>query len=72
MDFQAEMLWGVGALLLLVALIYGVIQYRTRNRANDPVSERATKALYDDMDGYDDAKREALKDQLQPTDEPRP
>ena len=66
MDFQGEVLWGVGALLLLAALIYGVIQYRTRNRANDPVSEKATKALYDDLDGYD-AKRDALEDEVKPS-----
>lgn len=66
MDFQFEMLWGLGALLLLAALIYGVIQYRTRNRANDPVSEEAAKALYDDPDGYD-RKREQLKDKVEPS-----
>lgn len=64
MNFTPEMLWGVGALLLLVALIYGMIQYRTRNRANDPVSEKATKALYDDPDGFD-AKRETLKNEIE-------
>lgn len=65
MGFQGEVLWGVGALLLLAALIYGVIQYKTRNRASDPVSEKATKALYDDLEGYD-AKRDALKDEVKP------
>ncbi|MEW6392772.1 MAG: hypothetical protein AB1542_20495 [Pseudomonadota bacterium] len=69
--FQPELLWGVGTVLLLLALIYGVIQYRTRNRANDPVSEKAAKTLYDDPDGYD-AKREALKDEVEPAHEPRP
>jgi len=66
MDFQGEILWGVGALLLLVALIYGMIQYRTRNRANDPVSEKAAKTLYDDPDGYA-KKREGLKDEIEPS-----
>ena len=70
MDFQGEVLWGVGALLLLAALAYGMIQYKARNRANDPVSEKAAKTLYDDPDGYDQ-KRETLKDQLEPGDGPR-
>lgn len=71
MDFQAETLWGVGAVLLLLALIYGVIQYRTRNRANDPVTDKAAKALYDDPEGYD-AKRETLKDEVKAAGKPRP
>lgn len=66
--FQSEVLWGVGVVVLLLALIYGMIQYKTRNRANDRVSDKAAKALYDDPDGYPE-KRAALKDELKPTGE---
>lgn len=66
MTFQPEVLWGVGALLLLFVLIYGMIQYKSRNRANDPVSEKAAKALYDDPAHYDE-KRQALQDEVKPS-----
>lgn len=48
-----------------------MIQDRTRNRANDPVTDKAAKALYDDPEGYD-AKRETLKDEVKPAGKPRP
>lgn len=40
-----ELFYGIGALVLLTALIYGVLQYRSRNRAavrrgNEIVAER--------------------------------
>ena len=66
MRFQPEILWGVGAMALFVVLIYGMIQYKTRNRANDRVSEAATKALYDDPGRYPE-KRDALKQDVEPS-----
>lgn len=66
MTFQPEVLWGVGALLLFLALIYGMIQYKTRNRANDEVSEKAAKALYDDPARYPE-ERERLEDEAKPS-----
>ncbi len=58
--FQPEILFGVGVGLLFVALIYGMIQYKTRNRANDRLTEAATKALYDDPERFPE-KRQALE-----------
>jgi len=66
MTFQPEILWGVGAVLLFAALVYGMIQYKTRNRANDQVSDAAAKALYDDPEHYSE-KREALKKDVKPS-----
>jgi hypothetical protein len=66
MPFQPEILWGVGAVVLFAVLIYGMIQYKTRNRANDRVSDAATKALYDDPEHYPE-KREALKQDIEPS-----
>jgi hypothetical protein len=62
--FPPEVLWGVGALLLLIALIYGMIQYQTRNRANDPISEKGAKAQYDDPDVYPEIQ-EALENEVE-------
>jgi hypothetical protein len=66
MPFQPEILWGVGTIVLFVVLIYGMIQYKTRNRGNDRVSDAATKALYDDPERYPE-KREALKQDIKPS-----
>ena len=66
MTFQPEILWGVGVVLLLAALIYGMVQYRTRNRANDRVSDAAAKALYDDPERYPE-KREVLERDVKPS-----
>lgn len=50
---QLELLYGVGALLLAAALVWGIIQYRTRNKANDPLTEAATRDEYDHPDTYE-------------------
>jgi hypothetical protein len=41
-----EAVFFVGAFILLVALIYGVLSYHYRNRALDPVREAATREVY--------------------------
>ena len=43
-----------GAVVLLAALIWGVVAYNRRNRANEPVTEEATRQLYADTDSYGD------------------
>jgi len=60
MSFSPEVLWGPALVLLLIALIWGVVQYNRRNRANDAVTEEAAETLYDDPKTYD-AKREGLE-----------
>ena len=45
-----EIGFAVGALVLLAAIVYGVMQSSRRNKANDPVREAAVKAQYDDPD----------------------
>lgn len=42
----------VGAIVLLGAMIYGVTANRRRNRANDPVTDQATRELYRDQDAF--------------------
>jgi hypothetical protein len=64
--FSPETLWGVGIAVLLAALVWGLIQYRNRNRANDPITEEATRELYDDPDNYEQ-RREELNKQVRPS-----
>lgn len=41
-----EMIYGVGALILLTALIYGVLQYRYRNRAAVKCGDKIVEERY--------------------------
>lgn len=61
-----EILYGLGALVLLAALVWGITQYRTRNKANDALTEAATRAEYDHPDGYS-REQERFKDQARPS-----
>lgn len=59
-----EILYGLGALVLLAVLVWGVTQYKTRNKANDRVTEAATRDEYDRPAGYDEDR---YKDQVRPS-----
>ncbi|WP_296597546.1 hypothetical protein [Phenylobacterium sp.] len=61
-----EILYGLGALALLAALVWGVTQYKRRNRANDPVSEAATRAEYDHPGSYQ-TEEQKFRDQVRPS-----
>lgn len=58
-----ELLWGVGVLVLLGGLAWGVSRYHSRNRANDRITEQATRELYKDPEGYE-RKRPDLQRQV--------
>jgi hypothetical protein len=64
--FQPEVLFGVGIVVLFLGLLWGFVQYKTRNKANDPLTDAATKAEYDDPHNYDVAEAE-LKSKIQPS-----
>jgi hypothetical protein len=53
---QPEALWGVGIAVVFVALFWGWSYTRSRNRANDAITEAATKAEYDRPESYDPEK----------------
>ena len=42
-----EMLYVVGAALLALGIVYGLVSYYTRNRRNDALTEDATREQYD-------------------------
>lgn len=64
--FTPEVFFGLGALVLLSVLIWGMARNRTRNRANDRVTDRATHALYSDPEHYS-KNRPALQDDIKPS-----
>jgi hypothetical protein len=64
--FTPEYLWPIGVVLLLGALIWGVLHNRGRNRANDKLTEAATRAEYDRPNDYDKERRE-LEREVRPS-----
>lgn len=60
-----EVAFFVGAVILLVALAWGVLSYNRRNRANEPVTENATRELYANTDTYG-AKEAKLREDVRP------
>jgi hypothetical protein len=61
-----ELLYGVGALALLIALVWGITQYKSRNKANDRLTEAATREEYDHPDTYQQ-KEDDFRDQVRPS-----
>jgi hypothetical protein len=53
-----EIGYGIGVLVLLGVLAWATWQYRRRNRANDRVTERATRELYEHPNSYNERKFE--------------
>lgn len=61
-----ELLFGLGALVLLGAIIWGYTQYKHRNRANDAVTEAATRDEYDNPTAYEHDEK-GFRDQIRPS-----
>lgn len=58
-----ELAFPVGVILLGLALAWGLFRYRTRNKANDRITEEATRQEYDHPASYG-RREEALRDQV--------
>jgi hypothetical protein len=54
-----EIFYGIGALVLAAAIVWAILRNRARNRANDPLTEAATKADYDHPEAREAITREA-------------
>ncbi|MBS7700380.1 MULTISPECIES: hypothetical protein [unclassified Chelatococcus] len=61
MDVGGEVVWGIGIVLLLAALVWGTIQSATRKRANDRIAEEATRQEYEDPAHYPEKRKELEK-----------
>ena len=66
MSIPWEIVYSVGALVLLAAIVWGVTQNTRRNRANDAVTEAATRESYKDPEGYK-ADRKDFEKQIKPS-----
>jgi hypothetical protein len=51
--FTPEVFYGIGAIVLLAVLAWGLMRNRGRNRRMDPVTDQATRAEYDDPKAYE-------------------
>jgi hypothetical protein len=56
-----ELLFGVGVVAVFGALVWGMVQSKTRNKANDRITEQATAAQYKDPDTYAEKRAELNK-----------
>ena len=66
MPLFKEIIFIGGAVLLAIGLIWAIIYYRRRNRANDPITEKATHEMYKHPETYPE-KREELKKKIHPS-----
>ncbi len=57
----------IGAVVLGLALAFGIFQNKRRNRANDPVTDAAVREQYRDTDAYADGKEAELRSKLRPS-----
>ncbi|TXH37922.1 MAG: hypothetical protein E6Q98_06295 [Rhodospirillaceae bacterium] len=58
--FSWEIFFAIGALLLIGGLIWGVSRSKTRNRANDEITQEATRAQYEQPEKYEQEIRPEL------------
>jgi hypothetical protein len=64
--YSHEMLWGLGLVVLALALAWGLLQNRRRNRANDRITEEATREQYSDPAHYQEKQEELRRQVRQP------
>jgi hypothetical protein len=55
-----EALYGVGLVLVLVAIGWGTYRYNRRPRSNEPITDKATTELYQHPDRYERETRDKL------------
>jgi hypothetical protein len=52
-EFSWEIFFAIGALVLIVGLAWGVSRSKARNRANDEITQEATRAEYEQPEKYE-------------------
>ena len=58
--------YGLGTLILGLAMYWGVVSYQRRNPANKAVTEDATRELYKNPERYEDRTKAELEKKLVP------
>ncbi|MDO8411110.1 MAG: hypothetical protein Q7S93_13735 [Phenylobacterium sp.] len=61
-----ELLYPVGAALLGLAIVFGLLRYYRRDRRNDAVTEAATREEYQHPERYERTEDE-FRDKVRPT-----
>jgi len=63
--FSWELLWGLGLIGIAIAIAWGSVSYRSRNLANEPVSEEAARLLREHGgERYERVDRPALQEKV--------
>ena len=57
----------LGAIVLAAAIAYGLVQYYTRDKRKDAITEEATRMEYDAPIAYEHGGREILEDEAKRT-----
>ena len=65
LNLSWELAYPLGVLVLFGALAWAAIRYHTRNKANDKVTEAATREQYTRPDRYP-SEEQGFRDQLKP------
>lgn len=60
----AEIPYGIGIIILLIALIWGATHYRLRSRRSERLSEEATREMYEEPERYDEERRHELEEKI--------
>jgi hypothetical protein len=63
--FGWETLYVVGAVVLAGLIAYGLIQYYSRDKRKDAITEEATRMEYDAPIAYEHGGREILKEEAE-------
>jgi len=61
-----ELIYGICIVVLGIGIAYAIRQHRTRNRANDAISQTATRERYDHPERYEQTEKE-LKRKVHPS-----
>jgi hypothetical protein len=72
MNLTPEIYYGIGAAILLLAMIYGWFRYATRDRSNDRRTESATRILYNSRTRDDASEPPAPDEMARKHEEQRP
>ena len=65
----AEIPYGIGIIVLLIALIWGATHYTLRSRRSEKLSEEATREMYEEPERYDEERRRELEEEIKREEE---
>lgn len=60
-----EIFYGIGALILLAALVWGVMHYRQKSARANAITEEATREEYEEPARYDAERQEELEERAE-------